>query len=214
MISFSGIDGAGKTTQIELLEGYLKERGLKTKRIWARGRCTPGVVMIKNIVRTDKDLDEEGKKEYREQIHKSSKKRKLLLIASILDLYWYFGIYYRLLNISNKFLICDRYLWDTYIDFKVDYNEFDFEKWLIWKVLPKIVLKPDKSFMFVVTPEESYRRGLEKNEAGLQTIEQKEQKIGLYLKMVEENKWTNVIDGTRDVTDISNEIRRALDLAY
>jgi thymidylate kinase len=212
MISFSGIDCAGKTTQIELLEQYYLAHGQKVKRIWARGRCTPGVVLIKNIVRTDKNLDEAGKKEYREQIHKSSKKRRLLLIASILDLYWYFGLYYRLLNIFHKNLICDRYLWDSYIDFKVDYSEFNFEKWIIWKQLPGFVLKPKVSFMFIIPPEESIRRGIQKKEAGLQTLEQKREKINQYMQLVKVGKWTNVIEGMRDIDDISREIREVLNL--
>lgn len=214
MVSFSGIDCAGKTTQIELLEKYFIANGQKVKRIWARGRCTPGVILIKNIVRTDKNLDEQGKKEYYEEVHKSSKKRKLLLIASILDLYWYFGLYYRVLNIFNKNLICDRYLWDTYIDFKVDYSEFDFEKWIIWKLLPGFVLKPKVSFMFVIPPEESIRRGIQKKEAGMQTIEQKQGKIQKYLELVKEKKWTNVIDGMRNIEDISKEIREVLNLEH
>lgn len=214
MISFSGIDCAGKTTQIELLVMYYREHGQKVKTIWARGRCTPGVVLIKNIVRTDKNLDETGKKEYREEIHRSSKKRKLLLIASILDLYWYFGLYYRALNLFHKNLICDRYLWDTYIDFKVDYSEFNFEKWLIWKLLPGFVLKPKVSFMFIIPPEESIRRGIEKKEAGLQTLEQKKEKINEYMQQVNKGKWSNVIDGMRNIDDIAAEIRGVLKLEY
>ena len=214
MLSFSGIDCAGKTTQIELLEKYYINHGMKVKRVWARGRCTPGVVFIKDIVRKDKNLDEQGKKEYREKIHKNSKKRKMLLIASILDLYWYFGIYYRILNLINKNLICDRYLWDTYIDFKVDYSEFNFEKWIIWRFLAKFVLMPKRSFMYVISPEESIRRGIEKKEAGLQTLWEKTEKIDKYLELVKKGKWTNVIDGTRNADDIFNEIREVLKLGY
>jgi thymidylate kinase len=33
MVSFSGIDGAGKSTQIQALESYLNERGIRL------GRC-------------------------------------------------------------------------------------------------------------------------------------------------------------------------------
>ena len=177
MISFSGIDCAGKTTQIELLEKYFRNHNIKYKRIWARGRCTPGVVLLKNIVRKDKNFDEQGKKKYREKIHKSTRNRRILLILSLLDLYWYFGIYYRFLNVIHKNLICDRYLWDTYIDFIVDYSEFDFEKWIIWRLLPKFVLKPRVSFLFVITPEESIQRGIAKKEAGMQTFAEKRKKL-------------------------------------
>lgn len=214
MLSFSGIDCAGKTTQIELLEKYYSNHGIKVRKVWARGRCTPGVVLIKNIVRKDKHLDERSKNEYLENIHKSSSKRKMLLIASILDLYWFFGIYYRILNLLCKNLICDRYIWDTYIDFKVDYSEFGFEKWIIWQLLVRIIPQPKKSFMFIISPDESLRRGIEKKEAGLQSIERKTQKIDKYLELVKQSKWTNVIDGTNSVDKIFNEIKEVLKLEY
>jgi thymidylate kinase len=36
VIAICGIDGSGKTTQIELLEKYLKWRGFRVKRVWLR----------------------------------------------------------------------------------------------------------------------------------------------------------------------------------
>ncbi|SDJ26638.1 hypothetical protein [Proteiniclasticum ruminis] len=214
MITFSGIDGAGKTTQILLFEKYCVDNGIKFKKMWARGRCTPGVVLIKNIVRKDKNLNQKEKIEYRNNIHKSTSKRRLLLIASILDLYWFFGIYYRILDVLYPKFICDRYIWDTYIDFKVDYSEFNFENWLIWKLLLKLIIKPEESYVFVISAKESIRRGIQKKEAGMETIEQKTKKIQLYLELVHQGKWSKVIDGNQTIESIFNSIKKVNKYEY
>ena len=50
IVSFSGIDGAGKGTQISMLEKYFNDSHIRYKVIWARGSWTPGIELIKKIV--------------------------------------------------------------------------------------------------------------------------------------------------------------------
>ena len=36
IVSFSGIDSAGKTTQIELLMQYFEKHNIKAKKVWGK----------------------------------------------------------------------------------------------------------------------------------------------------------------------------------
>jgi thymidylate kinase len=211
MISLSGIDNSGKSTQIELLENYFKKKGKKIKIIWGRGGWTPGLEFVKNLVRTDKNLDPKGREEYRNNIHANPYKKKILLIGAILDLYLFFGIYYRLQIILGYEVICDRYIWDTYVDFKVNYSMIDFEKWYIWKILLKIIPYPQKSIIIVLTPEESIRRGINKQEFYLESLEVKRQKIALYYNLITKGRWTKHIDGAQSKDLIFRDIIMAIE---
>ena len=180
IITFSGTDGAGKSTQIGVYTKYLEEKKIEYRVIWGRGGWTPGVELIKRIVRKDNGMSDEEKKVYREQIHANPKKEKLLLIGSILDLYLYFGIYYRFLKLTNKVLICDRYIWDTQIDFKVIYPNINFEEWFIWKCLLPFLPKPNRSVMLLIDAEESERRCFEKKDKFPEPVERRRERIKLY----------------------------------
>lgn len=206
IVTFSGTDGAGKSTQIEAYQKYLEEKKIKHRVIWGRGGWTPGVELIKKLVRKDKGMTDEQKTVYREQIHANPKKEKLLLIGSILDLYLYFGIYYRFLKWTNKVLVCDRYIWDTMIDFKVIYPNIPFEKWIIWKWLLPFLPKPNRSIMLLINAEESERRCAEKEDKFPEPIERRLARVKLYHSYVENGKWTNVYDGMQSKDDIANRI--------
>ena len=47
MIVFSGLDGAGKSTQIELLKFYFKNSGVPVISFWSRGGYTAGMEFVK-----------------------------------------------------------------------------------------------------------------------------------------------------------------------
>lgn len=212
MISVSGIDGAGKSTQIELIESYYKQHGIKYTMIWGRGGWTPGLELIKNIVRTDKNLDPKGRENYRLSVHANPRKKKILLIGAILDLYLYFGIYYRYLGLWGREVICDRYIWDTYVDWKVNYSMFNFERWIIWKLLLLFIPYPSKSIILTITPEESTERCRSKIDDYTEQEEFRKYKIDLYHKLIGDHKWTHPINGSQSINDIFNEIKKTIEV--
>lgn len=212
IISFSGIDSAGKTTQIELLFEYCKENRIRCRKVWSKARGTPGVILLKEIVRKDKKMDASEKSEYRKEVFQNPKKQKLLYIASMLDLCWYWGIYYRVLGIAYKFLICDRYLWDTYVEIKQDFKDIDIDRSKLWRIVKRISPKPKHSFVFVIPPEVSLERDKQKNAAGIEDIERKKKKIDTYMYCVSQNCWSNVMDGLNSIQELHEAVLKVLGL--
>lgn len=210
IVSFSGIDSAGKTTQINLLADYCREHKISFRKVWSKARGTPGVLLLKRIVRRDKKMDSTEKSEYRNEVFKNPRKKKLLYIASMLDLCWYWGIHYRILSMFCKYLICDRYLWDTYVEINQDFDGIDIDKSLLWKMVRHIAPKPKVSFVFVIPPKISLMRDKQKNAAGIEDIEHKAKKIETYMQCVNNGCWSNVMDGQKSIDELHALVMEAI----
>ena len=74
MISFSGIDCGGKSTQIEMISEYMNSTSKyrnRVKIIHSRGGYTPVLEFAKKIVRTDRNAAPEEQNKYRDADRKS-----------------------------------------------------------------------------------------------------------------------------------------------
>ena len=213
LISFSGLDCAGKSTQIDLLQEYLREKSLSVAMIWSRGGYTPGIEGLKNVIRGGKSKSPEERTAEERKAMMEAKPRggKLLPWLSILDLVFYWGIGFRKKSKGNKILICDRYYWDTYIDFSIKFPNYKFSKWLVWKLMTACYRKPDISFVLTVTPEESMRRSELKFEPFPESKEKREIRLNLYLQEIKNGRWQYEIDCMRPIESIQKEIRRIVD---
>ncbi len=212
VVSFSGIDGAGKTTQITRLEAYCTQHNICYTKKWSKARGTPGIMFLKNLVRRDKKMDTEAKLEYREQVYKNGWKRKVLLTASLLDLCWYWGIYFRILRRKCPLLILDRYIWDTYVEVSTEFGIENLKDRLLWKLVKAVAMKPDKGIILTIPAEESLRRDMLKGEITTDSLEFKKNKIGIYTMLMEQNCWNVVLDATATVEQTFAEICQAIGL--
>lgn len=194
MISFSGVDCSGKSTQINLLCKELEDRKIKHQVIWSRGGYTPGIEFVKKLLRRGKEISKEERIRYSEQTNSNSSKRKLLFTVSLIDLWFYYSIVLRLKEAFGTLIICDRYIWDTYIDFKMKYPEYEFEKGFWWKLTLKTMLKPSPSLCFFVSAEESMRRSGLKDEPFPEPIEVRKERINYYLNELKNKRWQYQID--------------------
>lgn len=210
MITFSGIDCAGKSTQIAIILKEFEKQNIKCKVIWSRGGYTSWVEGIKTLVRRDKGFSEEQKKEYREQIAKSSFKSKLLLWASICDLIRYYGIVFRWIEFTGTTILCDRYIWDTYIDFLMKYPDIEFEKWLSWKLMLKLIKKPECSMIFTIPIDLSMQRSIEKNDEHSEPYDFRLRRLSNYVKEIGNNRWDFTIDSTVPIEKVTEQVKEII----
>lgn len=212
MISFSGIDCGGKSTQIEKVKQAFDKQKKRCKVIHSRGGYTPMLEWFKTLIRSDKGGSTQDKAAYREAVHSNPKKRKLLLWLSILDLGLYYGVYFRLVELIGITILADRYFWDSCIDFRMKYPEFDFENWWIWKFAKAIYLKPEFSLIYTIPAELSMYRSTLKDEPWPEPVEVRRDRIERYMNEIALGRWQHVIDATGTIDQVYEETIRILEL--
>ncbi|MCB7320088.1 dTMP kinase [Lacrimispora sp. 210928-DFI.3.58] len=209
MISFSGIDCSGKSTQIELLCKELERKGKNYKVVWSRGGYTPGIEFVKKIIRGGRETSKEKHLAHSAKVNENPMKRKILFLGSLMDLWLFYSIGLRLMGIGRT-IICDRYIWDTYIDFKMKYPEYDFEKGVWWKLTLKTMVKPRPALCLFIPAEESMYRSTLKEEPFPEKIEVRQERINWYMKELKNNRWDYVIDATSSIDTVFSVIKERM----
>jgi thymidylate kinase len=205
---FSGLDCSGKSTQIELLKKSFTEKGQKTIVFWSRGGYTPGFQKLKDIIRKfiGKKLPKPGHTPQRDKALSNPFIRKVWLTIAMLDLIYYYSIYLRVNKLLNYNIICDRYLMDTNIDFKLTYPMEKTDKWFLWKVLKLSALKPDFHFVSTIPVSESVIRSKFKFEPYPDSPETLNLRLELYNEELNKAGKLNFIDGMNDKMEIRDNI--------
>ena len=209
MIAFSGLDGAGKSTQIELLKAHYEKEGSKVKYFWSRGGYTPGMEGFKSLVRksnSNKIPLSQGFSKERDQSFSNPLVRKIWLSLAILDLVFFYGVYVRFKSFIGVKVICDRYVFDTSIDFRLNFPQEDVDKWWLWKWMVFIAMKPKKHFVLTIPVEESLRRSKLKEEPFPDSEETLKTRLNDYLIFVNQSSNVIHINGAKKINYISNFI--------
>ena len=215
MIVFSGLDGAGKSTQINLLTNLYNKLGTKNIVFWSRGGYTPGMVFIKNLFMNKNnyfDKNDDLKKSIRKKQFSKPIVRKAWLVLSILDLIFYYCFYIRIKEFFNVKVICDRYIFDTLVDFRLNFPQENVEIWWLWKILIFFAVKPEKHFVLTVSVKESLQRSKLKKEPFPDSKKTLENRLNNYLIFVSDNKKIVHIEGDNDIKLIHKLIIKKLQI--
>jgi len=191
LVSFSGIDSAGKSTYIDLYAKELEQEGQKYKIIWSRGGYTSGCEAAKKLARRvmGKKLPESGVSEKRTEMFKDAKISGSWYIMALLDLIRLYGITFRWYKLLGYTVIADRYIFDTQIDFSFMFGKEFLKKSRLWRVLLKTYCKPNPSILLYISPETSLKRSNEKNEPFSEPLERRVERIDRYMKLADKGTW-------------------------
>ena len=94
IIVFSGVDCAGKSTQIELLKKEFLGHGIKSQSLWSRGGYTPGFELLKKLLRIviGKKVIPFGRSKKKHKTMSNLFIRYLWLVIAMLDLLFLYAI--------------------------------------------------------------------------------------------------------------------------
>jgi len=209
-IVFSGLDCSGKSTQIEILKNSLTERGQKNIVFWSRGGYTPGFQKLKDLLRIfiGGKLPKPGFTPQREEALSNPIIRRVWLTIAMIDLFYYYVFYLRFKYFFGYNIICDRYLLDTNIDFKLTYPQNNTDKWVLWRLIKFFALKPDFHFVSTVPVTESVIRSKFKFEPYPDSPQKLGKRLELYNKELKKDKTLFFIDGMRNMNEIKEQINK------
>lgn len=205
---FSGLDCSGKSTQINLLRDYCTKNNKKCFVFWSRGGYTPAFQKLKDLLRrfSQKRLPHPGFSSQREKALSNPFIRRVWLTIAILDLIYYYAFYLRLKKLLNYNIICDRYLMDTNIDFKLTYPHDDTDKWFLWKLLKIVALRPNYHFVLTISVEESQKRSKLKNEPFPDSPEVLNYRLHKYVDYCKNHKNVYHIKCNKSIEAVEQEI--------
>jgi dTMP kinase len=137
IISFEGIEGVGKSTQIKMLDEYLKSKGLSTEILREPGSTVTGEKIRDILLNSDEDL--------------SSETELLLMFSARAQL-----IKEKIINSSNDFILFDRFFdassayqgYGRGLSLKLINNLIEFTKCPI----------PDITFLLDISVDEGFKR--------------------------------------------------------
>lgn len=207
LITFSAIDGAGKSTQVEQLKAYLQQQKCDPVCLWTRGGYTSWFNFLKEAVRcvARGKLPVSGPSQKRDAYFRKNWIQKFWLALAILDLARVYVIQVRFWLWHGNPVLCDRYVWDTLIDFKVSFPNVAVEKWWIWKSLVWLAPRPHIAFLFTISAEESERRCQVKYEPFPDSPSRRAERHRFYQKLDNLSIWRK-IDGCQPVDRVFQEI--------
>jgi dTMP kinase len=187
IISFEGIEGVGKSTQIKMLDEYLKSKGLSTEILREPGSTVIGEKIRDILLNSDEDL--------------SSETELLLMFSARAQL-----IKEKIINSSNDFILFDRFFdassayqgYGRGLSLKLINNLIEFTKCPI----------PDITFLLDISVDEGFKRKTNDTKDRIESSGNTffENVRQGYLDLSKNNNRIKVLDAQKPINDLHQEI--------
>jgi len=165
IIAFSGIDCAGKSTQIALLEERLRQESRSVEVRWYRPGYSQELDALRRLLRRRSSvLPPPGPGQARERAFSKPWVRGVWLTMATLDTLWTYGVRLRLARLLGRTIICDRYVSDAVLDLHLRFPERVALDGILSRLLHSLCPRPRLHVLLHLSIEEAQRRQREKRE--------------------------------------------------
>lgn len=208
LITFSGVDCAGKSTQISLLEGALGEGGLGTRVFWHRPGYSAELNALKALVRrvAPRALPGPGNPAARERAFGSAGVSTTWIRLAALDMAFQYGVKLRTLSATGVAVIADRYLDDSLLDLEVRFPGREVARWPTVRMASAMAPRPTHAFLLMLPHEVMLQRMERKQEPFPDPPHIRDARFDAYRRLADSGRY-RVIDANRSIEDVHAEIR-------
>lgn len=193
LISFSGLDGSGKSEQVRFLKSWLDRNGISNVVLYSRFGRNKLIGKLRDNFKKFCDYVylKTGKKEQRKLFNMLF---SIYIICSIIDIAIFYGIVYRWKSTKSSVILCDRYIWDSYVDFKILCPQSSRWMNLLWGVVDTIAPKAAFSIFLSIPSGIAHDRDVSRN-TYIEPMEKVEARERIYEKLDRQKIWNLSIDG-------------------
>jgi dTMP kinase len=210
LITFSGVDGAGKTTQLELLVGALS----KTERvasIWYRPGYSGRLQSIKDLLRGRRPGRHPASSNAQPPVDTLTRPsvRRVWIVVALVDALIEWGVRVRWLRRRIDRVIYDRYVDDGILDLEFRFPELDVTRWWLTRVVRKCAPRPDLQIMLLLSWEETLQRIEEKDEPFPDPLETRRKRFDAYRALADTGRY-RVIDASGTPVEVHHRVLDAV----
>ena len=201
-ITFSGLDGSGKTKHIKTLCNTFQLCDVPTRHLWSRSGSFPIITLVLKIFRLFKSgasaktrntpLTKKGKWPM------TSFTKMAWRIINTIDMIIYYFLKIKIPLLFGKVVIADRYVYDSIVDLENIENPKNFDRQL-YKILKFIIPTPDLAFFLELDPKTIIKREVKED------IDELSKKYSFYKKILSKTNLVT-IDNSKTFDKVSDQI--------
>ncbi len=147
IIAVSGVDYAGKSTQIALLEAHLRAHGARPDVRWHRPGYSRGLDLARAALARLRPgaIPAPGPSAARERAFSSPRVQRAWAAMALADTLTHYALKVRTLSLAGRTVICDRYVDDGLLDLRLRFPDLHTDRWLATGALLKATPRPPPS---------------------------------------------------------------------
>ena len=211
IISLSGIDCAGKSTQLDRLEMALTERGHRIRRVWFRPGYSPLMDSVRSRIRRHRPqaMPTSQAPKARAKAFAKPGVRQAWIAMATLDTLINLGGYVRTLSLRGYTVLCDRYVEDAMLDLNLRFPGLVDADGRMRRALVRACPTPDMAFLLTLSPEVVQARAAIKNEPFPDAPEIRDARYAAYMRLASEGCFT-LIDAEAPIAEVTRSMLDAL----
>lgn len=185
LITLSGIDCTGKSTQLTRLRETLEQRGLRIGVMWLRPGYSPQMDAARRLVRrlSRSALPTVAEPSRREKTFARPGVSQTWVAMAVTDMLLQYGARLRIELARNDLVICDRYLHDARIDLLLRFPAHARAVEQALSGVARLVPTPTLQFLLSISHDEMLRRMEQKQEPFPDPAPLRERRYADYVKL-------------------------------